>query len=85
MTKRTVLQAFSSLVLALGVSFYASINQVGSRWMWATDACPQPEVICGQPALGPFVMLAGAIVLVFGTTEPLYQAVTTIPEVVNHE
>lgn len=31
--------------------------------LWTTDACPEPEQICGQPAVGYLLAAAGGAIL----------------------
>jgi len=54
----------SALAFAVGAGagfvlmLYITLNKVGPRIMWASDACPEPGVTCG-------VMPAGALLSAF--------------------
>jgi len=49
-------------MLAVGVPLIALVAaQPGPAWLWATDACPNSEVACGQPPLA--MLLIGGVVM----------------------
>lgn len=52
-----------------GITVYLAVRvaEVGPRWFWATDACPQADVVCSTFPLAPiFGAVAGVCVLGLG-------------------
>lgn len=51
------------LVTAMAIALYIGVNQIGPRWFWASDLCPEPNVGCGIIPVGVIVAsIAGVIV-----------------------
>ena len=52
----------TAAMVGVGVPLVALVAaQPGPAWLWATDACPNSEVACGQPA--PALLLIGGVVM----------------------
>lgn len=64
-----VMVYLSALAFGIGISLYVVANQLGPRWVWASDACPAPNEICGvMPLIIPASVIGTAVWIFVGTT-----------------
>lgn len=74
---RKVALALVPAVLApIYLAYELWIRDIAPRWVWATDACPAQEVVCGAVPISPFVFVAG-IVLLLGAGSRLHHRIAT--------
>jgi len=63
------------------VAASAGVTDLGPRWLWAIDACPQAELACGQLPPGPLLLaVPGAAVGIAGWVV-IAQIERRVPEV----
>lgn len=66
----------AGLITPFAILGYVKANRIGPRAFWATDVCPEPNVICGNfPLVTLPAVLIGAAMLVagFGLAYPDYE------------
>lgn len=57
-------QVLGTLAVAVGFTLWVQIFQIGPRWFWAQDVCPEPNVTCGNVPVSIIVgVLLGIIVV----------------------
>jgi len=55
-------------VVALGTTVVAhsiGVTDLGPRWLWAIDACPESDFACGQTPVGPLLAALPGVPVVF--------------------
>jgi len=58
-----VLAILAAAPVMTAVGMFLFLYRVGPRWVWASDACPSPEMVCGVvPAALPISAAAGGCV-----------------------
>lgn len=54
----------TGLLIPVAIIGYATTNRIGPREFWATDVCPEPNVICGNfPLVIWPAVIIGAVML----------------------